>query len=489
MRVAHRVDGFPGNAQQEVHALLVDDPDGLHGLGEEADHAVFPHGHAERGEFVDDRIVRVDAAGVIAGMVARLAVPGHLLEDGRDRIPAGIGGGQRRRAPRRLRGRGQALEAADEVHELEEIGVAVPALHRLDVAAVLDVVFVLEPDPVGHPVQIVRLARQERNEPFVPLADEGKGNVLPLLRKRPVDLLLEEKAVMHGVRARVAMAVMPAAPLNRRAPVAFRTAEVRSGLPLPAARHVQRDVRRAEGEGDHLALPVRRNRHVLLRHAGPVPRVRHGRRAPRRTPEGEAVLQRLGIRTVGMRHDQGLAVPFEPQVAEPSLRVVVVPHVPHVRGAASAPRRRHVVEELRRLVALVVELLQDGEQLLRHLAVVVAVRRVEVEHVNARVDEHLHVPPQHPFVRREVIAEQRFAPVEHRRARGIRPQRRIRLLHHLGVDRLHLRDVVRALRAVLSVPEVVEQTHLPSLFAARLGGGDEFAPQMVASRIVRKVRP
>lgn len=139
-----------------------------------------------------------------------------------------------------------------------------------------------------------------------------------------------------------------------------------------------------------------------------------------------------------MRHDERLAVPLEPQVAEETLGIVVVPHVAHVRRAAPAPRRGHVVEELRNLEALGAVFLENREELVRDLAVVVAVGRVEVEDVDARVDEHLDVAAQHPFVGGAVVAEKRFAPVEHRRVCRIGPERRIGLFKNGGVGRQHL---------------------------------------------------
>ena len=110
----------------------------------------------------------------------------------------------------------------------------------------------------------------------------------------------------------------------------------------------------------------------------------------------------------GVGEDQRLAFPAEPEVGIEIAAVEIVPELPH-----HFPRIAERTEEgdLRHPVPLALHPVEDAAERLPALGIGDLVRDVEDDHVDVGVGEHLGVLAEDALIVRDVIAEDRLAPV------------------------------------------------------------------------------
>jgi len=182
-----------------------------------------------------------------------------------------------------------ALVAPDVGDELVVVAVAVAAPHGLDVAAVLLIELVHEHHGRFDAGELV----EPHGDPLIPAGDEHEPGVL---LERPLPLLGEVQAEVHGAGPGVARAVVEAPPLGVR--LTHRSEAVPHGV-------------LGHTDGHLLLLAARVREHVLRVDLEPAPHVgprRAGEVAGLRGAEGEEVADGRGLVVCGDKA-QGAVTP------------------------------------------------------------------------------------------------------------------------------------------------------------------------------------
>ena len=116
-------------------------------------------------------------------------------------------------------------------------------------------------------------------------------------------------------------------------------------------------------------------------------------------------------RAAGSARIKRLAFPAEPEVGIEIAAVEVVPEFPHHFGRIA---ERAEKGDLRHPVPLALDPVEDAAEGLPALRISDLVRDVEDDHVNVGVGQHLGMLAEDALIVRDIIAEDRLAPVMRR---------------------------------------------------------------------------
>ncbi len=181
--------------------------------------------------------------------------------------------------------------------------------------------------------------------------------------------------------------------------------------------------------------------------------------------------------------DDRLAVNPEPRILVQSLGVNVVVQTAHDICRAGM----RVEHDLRRIKALLVQLVARLHDRQRVIQIIVAVGDIEVQEIHVCLRQQFGVLAVHPLVIGVVVAVERLGEPVHG-AHGSVLAGLGNAARHLGALLIqNLLQVENAAVAVLAVPEEVEQTDIAFAFLGvdahnvLVGGGIELAPEVVGA--------
>ena len=153
----------------------------------------------------------------------------------------------------------------------------------------------------------------------------------------------------------------------------------------------------------------------------------------------------------GVGENQRFALPTKPQFGVQLRLVKIAPEF--MDDFRWTPEWREE-RDLRGAIALATHLRPHAQQGAIPIAVGDLIGDIEDDHVHAGVREHLGVLAQDALVVRQIVSEERLAPMMRRVQRS--PQRAVRLLHGLRIRGENLRHIERPALNVLAEPEEIE---------------------------------